>query len=307
MNTLSSLNIEAGMATLQPDLPTERRCYFVAGRGTPVVMLHSSLDSKSQWTALAQRLASRYRVIALDLCGYGDNAVPAAAVPFTLDEEVRLVAHRLDRLVEADERVHLIGHSYGGLVALRFAQCRSERVASLSLYDPVAFRMLDDEDETLADARRLAEDVSHLVAADRRLDAARAFVDFWSGDGSYASLPLPTQVKLARRVDKLPLDFQAASGWPRGPADLGAIVAPTLLLTGKRSPAVVQRVHTLLSRALRNGRVGSFSSGHMGPITDSHRVNPWFEAFVDVCAEGDAARVARRAPVSPGSRAAAAN
>jgi pimeloyl-ACP methyl ester carboxylesterase len=281
-------------------LPSDRPGYFVAGAGTPVVMLHSSLSSKSQWTALAERLASRFRVIAVDLCGYGDNAVSATGASFTVDEEVRLVTDRLDHLVEAHSRIHLVGHSYGGLVALRFAQCRSNRVASLSLYEPVAFRMLDDEDATLVDMRRLAERVALLVATGHRHDAAQAFVDFWSGDHSYASLPLPAQASIARRVDKLPLDFQAALSWPLGPEDLRAIVAPTLLLAGNRSPAVVQRIHTLLIKALPNRRVGTFDAGHMGPITDACRVNPWIEAFLDIC-ERDATSAPRRVAVSPTS------
>jgi pimeloyl-ACP methyl ester carboxylesterase len=279
----------------QPDSLTDRLGYFVAGAGTPVVLLHCSLSSKSQWSALAERLATRFRVIALDLCGYGNNATPAARTSFTLDEEVRLVADRIDDLVEPHIRMHVVGHSYGGLVALRFAQCRSDRVASLSLYEPVVFRVLDDEDEALADLKLRAERVARLIAAGHRYDAAQAFVDFWGGDGSYASLPLPVQVSIARRVDKLPLDFQAASCWPVSPEDLRSIVAPTLLLAGNRSPAVVQRIHSLLVGALPNCRVGSFDAGHMGPITDAHRINPWIEAFVDICAERDAAFAAARA------------
>jgi pimeloyl-ACP methyl ester carboxylesterase len=297
----SSLDAVPSAGLLRSGVPTDQPGYFIAGAGTPVLLLHSSLSSKSQWTALAERLASRFRVIALDLCGYGDNAVPATGASFTLDEEVRLVTDRLDHLVEAHVRVHLVGHSYGGLVALRFAQCRSDRVASLSVYEPVVFRMLDDDDAELTDVRRLAERVSRLVAAGRRHDAAQAFVDFWSGDGSYTSLPLPAQVSIARRVDKLPLDFQAAFCWPLSPEDLRAIVAPTLLLVGNRGPAVVPRIHTFLARALPNRRVGAFDSGHMGPITDAHRVNPWIEAFLDICAEGEAAFAAPQTAVSPAS------
>lgn len=227
-------------------------------------------------------------MIALDLCGYGDNAVPAAGASFTLDEEVRLITARLDHLVEKNIRIHLVGHSYGGLVALRFAQCMSDRVASLSLYEPVAFGMLEQQDAELAKVRRLAAHLRRFVAAGRRHDAARVFVDFWNGEGSYASQPLQAQDSIARRVGKVPLDFQAAWCWPMGPADLRAIIAPTLLLAGSRSPAVVQRIHTALTRALPNRRVGWFDSGHMGPVTDAHLVNPWIEAFVDICAERDA-------------------
>ena len=77
-------------------------------------------------------------------------------------------------------------------------------------------------------------------------------------------------------------------------------MAPTLLLAGNRSPAVVQRIHTVLTRALPNRRSGSFDCGHMGPITDGHRLNPWIEAFLDARAERDAAFAAPHV-VSPAS------
>jgi pimeloyl-ACP methyl ester carboxylesterase len=260
-------------------------------------MLHASLGSKSQWTALAERLSSRYHVIAIDLHGYGDNALPAAETSFTLEHEVRLVAQRLDRLVEPHVRVHMIGHSYGGLVALRCAQSWRGHVASLALFEPVVFNALDADDATLADVLRVAERVARLIAMGRRRDAAEVFVDFWSGAGSYRALPLPVQVGIARRVDKVPLDFRAACGWPRGANELRGIATPALLMSGNRSPAVVRRIHDVLARTLPNRSVASLDGGHMAPITDAHRVNPWIEAFVDLGSE--------RAGVYPAAMAAA--
>jgi pimeloyl-ACP methyl ester carboxylesterase len=266
----------------QPDLIETGVGYWAVGDGAPVVLLHSSLSSKSQWSALAERLAPRFRVIALDLCGYGDNALPVPRGLFTLEHEVELVAARLGRLIPARDRIHLVGHSYGGLVALRFAQYASDRIASLSVYEPVAFQLLDDEDAALADVKRLASRVSRLVAAGCHRYAAQAFVDFWNGDGSYARLPQHAQAGIARRVDKLPLDFQAASSWPMTLEDICGIAAPTLLLGGKRSPAVVQRVHARLVGAIPGSRAALFDAGHMGLVADAQRINPWIEAFVDL-------------------------
>jgi pimeloyl-ACP methyl ester carboxylesterase len=276
--------------TPQRGMGCEGPGYLVTGNGAPVVLLHASLGSKSQWTRLAQRLASRYRVIALDLCGYGDNALAAATrAPFMLDEEVRFIVERLDRLVDAHARIHVVGHSYGGLVALRFAQRSRGRVASLSLYEPVVFRMLDPDDAGLANVRAAAQCVSSLVAAGRRRDAAQVFVDFWSGEGSYASLPLPAQASLARRVDKLPLDFRAASRWPTTPAELRSIIAPALLLVGNRSPVFMRRIHERLAATLTHRSVASFDCGHMGPVSDPGHVNARIEAFVDKCASRETA------------------
>jgi pimeloyl-ACP methyl ester carboxylesterase len=226
-------------------------------------------------------MSTRYRVIAVDLCGYGDNPPVTSSASFTLDDEVRLVAERLDALVEAHVRVHVVAHSYGALVALRLAQRARGRVASLALYEPVAFRLLDDDDPANVEVRSLSERVARLVASGHRHAAALAFVDFWSGNGSFAALPLPAQTAIARRVDKLPLDFQAARSWPRNADDLCVVSAPTLLVTGDRSPDVVRRIHRMLMRLLPNARVAALDAGHMGPITDSVRVNAWIEAFID--------------------------
>src|SRR5262249_44769174 len=113
MNTHSSLSLASEKGAIHPGLLADSQGHVVTGAGAPVVLLHSSLGSKSQWAALAERLAPRYRVIALDLCGYGDNALPAPTASFRLDDEVRLVTDRLDDLVPAGVRFHVVGHSYG--------------------------------------------------------------------------------------------------------------------------------------------------------------------------------------------------
>jgi len=285
----------ASLPHAEPSRETSRRAadpgYRVAGAGTPIVLLHASLGSKAQWTPLMLRLAARYRVVAIDLCGYGGNApLQRAWSTFGLDDEVAPVMRRIDELVGARTRVHVVGHSYGGLVALRLALSRSDRVASLTLYEPVVFRALDADDEMLAQAQRLSEHVAALAATGQRHEAARSFIDFWSGEGSFGSLPLPVQAALAGRVDKLPYDFRAALSWPLDADDLRAVVAPTLLIVGTRSPAIVQRIHARLTRLVSGRRVASFDAGHMGPVTHAHRINPWIEAFVDVCAEGQGRR-----------------
>jgi pimeloyl-ACP methyl ester carboxylesterase len=278
----------------------------VAGLGSPVVLLHSSLSSKSQWSELAALLTPRFQVIALDLCGYGDNPMPAALRPFSVDDEVRLVADRLDRLVPPHVRVHLVGHSYGGLVALRFAERCRGRVASLSLYEPVAFGVLDRADAALAEVRRAADCVRQLVKAGLRLQAAEIFVDFWSGAGSYGRLPRPVKEGIARNIGKVPYDFQAAMAWPVDAAGVRSITVPSLLLTGDHSPPIAQHIVQQLSRSLPKRYVGRIDAGHMGPVTAPHLVNPWIEAFVDMCVERAIAPVAESAvnPLAPYASAA---
>ncbi|HEY5863388.1 MAG TPA: hypothetical protein VIX61_09870, partial [Casimicrobiaceae bacterium] len=71
------MTLAATCLTVAGDASARAQGYVTAGDGVPVLMLHSSLASKSQWSGLATRLAVRYRTIAVDLWGYGDVALPA--------------------------------------------------------------------------------------------------------------------------------------------------------------------------------------------------------------------------------------
>src|SRR6185295_16346028 len=115
----------------------------VEGYGPPVVLLHSSMSSKNQWNELIESLRGSFRLIAIDLMGYGDSAMSPASAGYRLDDEVRLVEGVLSRELRPGEAFHLVGHSYGGVIALQLAsQAQARRVRSLSLFEPIAFHLL---------------------------------------------------------------------------------------------------------------------------------------------------------------------
>lgn len=256
---------------------------LVLGSGTAVVMLHASLGSKSQWSPLLEAMAPRYRAIALDLRGYGDLPAAGPGTPAGADEDVRALEERIDGLVAPRSRIHLVGHSYGGFVALRYAKLHPDRVASLALYEPVAFRALPPNDASLAELVGMADGVATLVHEGHRHLASQIFVDFWSGAGTFASMPLAARASIARRIGKVPLDFRAALAWPNDASDLRAIAAPVFLIAGRRSPTLAQRIAAALARALPNARSAWIDAGHMGPVTDAADVDALVAGFVDEC------------------------
>ena len=255
---------------------------FAPRAPTTVVMLHASLSCKSQWDVLARALAPAYDAFGLDLLGYGRQPLPPPAAAFTLDHEARHVEAQLKDIV-GNGPYHVVGHSYGALVALRLAQRHPSRVMSLSLYEPVALRLLPDDDPAYDVLRAVAERVQHHVAAGRNQDAAQAFVDHWNGTGYFVSLPAPTRHAIAKRVAKVMLDFQASMRWPTHASDLRAIVAPTLLLTGTRGHAVTQRIAARIVDALPDCRMRTCDAGHLGPVAEPSAVNPVIEQFIDEC------------------------
>jgi pimeloyl-ACP methyl ester carboxylesterase len=94
-----------------------RMRYFVGGQGRPLVLVHGLTGAAANWGELAPRLARRWRVLVPDLPGHAGSApLPAAPNLDAYADRVRLVAEREGLLPAA-----LVGHSLGGLVALRLA------------------------------------------------------------------------------------------------------------------------------------------------------------------------------------------
>lgn len=245
------------------------------GRGTPVILLHSSGASSGQWRVLADALSPRWRVIAPDLCGYGGSSPWLGSGAFTLAHEAQRLQKLLDDL---DEPVHLVGHSYGGAVALHLARMRCVRLRSLTLIEPVAFHLLrgrsGPDAAALAEITRLAGAVQRaLVRGD--LDGGYGrFVDYWSGRGTWEQLPAARRAQLAPQLAKVALDFEAALHEPGTLSEMRTLEAPTLLVRGARTVLPTQALCNLLAAALPNVHSEVLdAAGHMAPLTHREAVN----------------------------------
>lgn len=104
-----------------------------AGRGKPLVLLHGFGESTYSFSRVLPTFATRFRVIAIDLNGFGYTQRPRERSAYTLAGQERLVIGVLDAL--GIERAHLVGHSYGGGLALHLAATHPERFERLLLID----------------------------------------------------------------------------------------------------------------------------------------------------------------------------
>jgi pimeloyl-ACP methyl ester carboxylesterase len=252
-----------------------------AGSGAAVVCLHSSASSSGQWRALMELLAPRHRVIAADLYGAGKTAPWPHARPMRLDDELAL----LEPVFEAaGARFHLVGHSFGGAVALKAALAAPQRLLSLVLFEPVLFSVLVTAAPHGAAAREILavrDDTTRLVGENDLVAAAQRFIDYWMGDGAWAATPPARQPALAAAMRSVIPEWHAAFGEPTPLQALAAIDVPTLLLTGTRSTASARAVVQLLAPVLANVRVEAVEgAGHMAPLTHSEHINPLIERFL---------------------------
>ncbi|MGZ4352082.1 MAG: alpha/beta fold hydrolase [Gaiellaceae bacterium] len=103
--------------------------YLVGGDGPPLLLVHGFAGAASNFAVLAPLLARRYRVLVPDLPGHGGSSPPPAAPNLAVyADRVAAVAAR-----EGVESAAVLGHSMGGVVALRLAVRRPELVRAIVL------------------------------------------------------------------------------------------------------------------------------------------------------------------------------
>jgi pimeloyl-ACP methyl ester carboxylesterase len=180
-----------------------------SGSGPGVVCLHSNASSSSQWRSLMDRLAPSFHVLAPD--GYGAGKGPPWPVdrPLALRDEVAALESIFAR---AGDSFTLVGHSYGAAVALVAAVQRPNGLRALALYEPTLFALLDQERPPPNDAdgiRRAVHAAEAELAAGDPGAAARHFIDYWMGLGSWRGTPGPRRGPIEASIVNV-------RGWDRG-------------------------------------------------------------------------------------------
>ena len=227
------------------------------------------------------QLAGHYRVLAPDSYGSGKTAEWPSATVIDLQDELDLLA---PVFAGSGETFALVGHSYGAAVALLAALRHHGRVRALVLYEPTLFAVVDAQQpppngaDGIRDAVRAAG--AALDAGDKNL-AARHFIDFWMGIGSWDMTPEQRKPAIAASVLNIrrwahalftePTPAQA----PRRAGCSGALHVGGQLtrIRARRCPHLAARAEPRRGRSLPG-------LGHMAPLTHPEVVNAQIVRFL---------------------------
>jgi pimeloyl-ACP methyl ester carboxylesterase len=214
-------------------------------RASPLVMLHGLLvgNLASWYFTAAPALARAHRVLLYDLRGHGKSDRPAGGYDVaSMSEDLGAIAAGFD-----DRPLDLVGHSFGALVALRFALDRPERVRRLAI---VEAPLPPSRFEELAELR--AQTPAEMVAA-LPDDLKAAIV----GGGRRAARLVASLAALTGGTSIL-ADLSAE---PDIPDDaLGRLACPTLCVYGDRSRCLP--VGERIARAIPGARLLVLPGGH---------------------------------------------
>ncbi len=236
---------------------------MTAAAAAPTAFIHCALATSAYWRPVA-RAAGIAAPILIDLVGHGaaPDWDPAQ------DYQAQARDHALACLPAAP--VHLVGHSYGGCVALRLALDHPDRVVRLTLIEPVFFAAARGTAAHAEDAAAFTP-VAEAWAAGDAARAAALFHGLWGDGRPLSDLPDRMRRYVIRRFRLIPAGAVATRDDNAGqlaPGRLEGLDRPVTIVTGDRSPAVVQAIaSTLAARLPQARRVTLDGAGHMAPAT----------------------------------------
>ncbi len=242
---------------------------------TAVLCIHGSLSSSRQWAMLDKQLPSSLQAITPDLTGYGQSGFPANPDQYDLDFELdQLIAKGLP------EKFHLIGHSFGGAVAIGLALRYPQRVLSISLFEPMAIWLLDQQHPGRVDSRTMMDLMAKKISEGNILNAAEMFIQYWNHCPTSKALA----PSLARTLDvpqvKYPLDNHAACTYHATLNDLRQLTTPIQLIGTPESPELASAIIELLADTFSNCSKAQVTGGHLAPVTRPDLVNPLLIGFI---------------------------
>lgn len=252
------------------------------GAGTPVALLHGFTGSGRDLAPLAEALAARHRVLAIDLVGHGRSEAPERVGPYGMERCIAQVAGALEATGAAP--AHLFGYSMGGRVALGVAVRRPEVVRSLALLGASAGL----EDAGARAGRRRSDEA---LAARIERDGVTAFVAAWSEQPLFETqrtrlAPAAREAlrlrRLANRAHGLAnaLRGMGTGAQPPFHEELAALDVPVWLAHGSDDRKFADTARDLAARLPRAECFAVPSAGHAAHLENPEAVIRGLERFL---------------------------
>lgn len=250
------------------------------GEGAPLVLLHGHPFDRSMWAPQLEALSEEFRIVAIDLPGYGESSVRSD--PMTMRAFADAVIEVLDRL--AIQRATVVGLSMGGLVAMEMGLGYPDRIAGLVLAATTAQPLALGERQTRRDKADLAQAVGMLPLA------AEMIADLFGPSGA-------RDQNLVLRIFAMMLSTSpdGAAAALRGRADrpdysslLRSLTVPSLVIAGDHDvhspPAVIDQ----LIDALPQPQLVRFAdSGHLPNLEEPGHFNDAVRTFAHALEQSD--------------------
>lgn len=221
----------------------------------------------SQWRGVASRLTGVDEVVAPDLTGYGDS--------FDLFVDGETTLPDADEAIVRDAcepgGVHLVGHSYGGYLAIRVAAQIPDKIGRLTVIEPILLNTLRARSPD-ALMGQIMDSLQDAFARDDFESAMRVFVDFWNYKGAWEALGPKRQAPLIAIAPKVRAEVTQAEKLSAADALHAVHSMPCGIIEGSMSPGPAHEMCDLLREFWPDAPTIRIEAGHMSPVTHAARV-----------------------------------
>ncbi len=220
--------------------------YRIEGQGPALYLVHGIGARKTTWDKIIAGLKDRFTCVSYDLRGHGDSPVPAT--PYTLDDLVDDLEALRQKL--GHDRIHLAGHSLGGMIGPAYAHVYPEHTLSVGLLSTAAGRSEDDRAKLKA--------VGDAMEQNGIAETLGTFVTRWFTDAFIAAHPELIEARL-QQVRDTPADVFMCVFWIYATTEmapwLNQVKCPCLVLTGEFDGGCNPRLNELMHAELPDSRL----------------------------------------------------
>ena len=232
--------------------------YHASGAGPIMVLVPGSCSTGAAWRPVVAFWNGQFHCVTTSLPGYGgtEERRPAG------DASITYLAEAVESVVrEAGEPVHLVGHSFGGLVSLAVALRKRVRLASIAMLEPPAIELLSErgEDKQYRAFGRMTEAYVAAFSSGER-EAIAAMIDFYGGAGTFASWPSRVRAYAVATTAVNINDWASAYRFALSADALSAVDIPTLVVCGEASHPAMRTLCALVSKCIAGASLAAVDS-----------------------------------------------
>ena len=225
--------------------------YDEQGSGPTLVLVPGSCSTGLAWRPVVKALDGKFRCVTTSLLGYGQTAERRLDGDPAVELDVEILERVIRKAAAGGEAVHLVGHSFGGSVALLVAMRKRVPIASLTVLEapiPSLLRACDED----AHYRSFLDMTNGYFAAwsggDR--EAIRSMIDFYGGAGTWAAWPDRVRAYAIETTPVNMLDWASAYDYPLSPDMLSQIDVPVAVAVGAQSHPAICRANGLVAMSI---------------------------------------------------------
>ena len=224
--------------------------YIEYGEGPAILFIPGSFSTPSAWSAVQRSMPPYYRFISTSLCGYGSTEELRSTDNYGMNNLIDIIEAVVEKI---GQPVHLVGHSFGGMVALASALSDRFEILSISTFEANPITLIDTyRHRYLFEETIKIKDEFEAAFNAQNKDAARIIIDFWGGNGSFDSMPNSVQQYCRQTAYNNVLDWYTALSFRAKADDYAKLSMPVLLVRGAHANTQMVQITKTLQACIPN-------------------------------------------------------